>query len=111
MTCALSQLGASAGAARYARAISETRAAAENASQHRESENGTSDAKPVHASTLSDPVWLVLAVAVVLVDKQQRVLVARRAAHKPWGGMWEFPGGKVLLAGGGDLHDHDDDGA
>ena len=30
----------------------------------------------------------------VLTDAEGRVLVARRAAGKPWAGCWEFPGGK-----------------
>jgi 8-oxo-dGTP diphosphatase len=30
----------------------------------------------------------------VLTDAQGRFLVARRALGKPWGGYWEFPGGK-----------------
>ncbi|WP_421620957.1 Nudix family hydrolase [Alkalilimnicola ehrlichii] len=31
----------------------------------------------------------------VILDDRQRVLVARRAAHRHQGGRWEFPGGKV----------------
>lgn len=31
----------------------------------------------------------------VILDDHQRVLVARRAAHRHQGGRWEFPGGKV----------------
>ena len=38
---------------------------------------------------------LLLVVAVALVDADQRVLIARRPAHKSLGGLWEFPGGKV----------------
>ena len=30
----------------------------------------------------------------VLTNSDGRVLVARRAAGKPWAGLWEFPGGK-----------------
>ena len=33
--------------------------------------------------------------AAVIVDRAGRVLVARRAAHRHQGGLWEFPGGKL----------------
>lgn len=38
---------------------------------------------------------LVLVAAAVLVDPDGRVLLAQRPAHKPMGGLWEFPGGKI----------------
>jgi len=38
---------------------------------------------------------LVLVVAVALIDKQHRVLLAQRPAGKPMAGLWEFPGGKA----------------
>lgn len=31
----------------------------------------------------------------VIVDNQQRLLIARRPQHAHQGGLWEFPGGKV----------------
>ncbi|HBI21774.1 MAG TPA: 8-oxo-dGTP diphosphatase MutT [Legionella sp.] len=34
-------------------------------------------------------------VAVALVMDKQRVLITQRARHKPHGGLWEFPGGKI----------------
>jgi len=41
------------------------------------------------------PLTLLLVAAVALVDADNRVLIARRPAGKPMGGLWEFPGGKV----------------
>ena len=38
---------------------------------------------------------LLLVAAVALVDRDNRVLIARRPAGKPMAGLWEFPGGKV----------------
>ncbi len=38
---------------------------------------------------------LVLVVAVALIDRDGRVLVARRPEGKAMAGLWEFPGGKV----------------
>lgn len=37
---------------------------------------------------------LQVAVGVIL-DKEQRVLIAKRASHQTYSGLWEFPGGKV----------------
>ena len=37
----------------------------------------------------------VLVVAVALIDKDGRVLLAQRPAGKSMEGLWEFPGGKV----------------
>lgn len=41
------------------------------------------------------PPRIMLVSAVVLVDADGRVLLARRPAGKPMAGLWEFPGGKV----------------
>lgn len=38
---------------------------------------------------------ILLVVAGVLVDREQRILIARRPSGKPMAGLWEFPGGKV----------------
>ncbi len=38
---------------------------------------------------------IVFVVAVALLDKQRRVLLAQRPAGKKMAGLWEFPGGKV----------------
>ncbi len=38
---------------------------------------------------------LMLVVACALVDRDGRVLLARRPEGKELGGLWEFPGGKV----------------
>ena len=40
-------------------------------------------------------VPVIHAVAAALVDKDKRVLIARRPEEKFMGGFWEFPGGKV----------------
>ncbi|HCH25484.1 MAG TPA: 8-oxo-dGTP diphosphatase MutT [Oceanospirillaceae bacterium] len=34
-------------------------------------------------------------VAGIIVDKQERILLAKRASHQHQGDKWEFPGGKV----------------
>ncbi len=33
--------------------------------------------------------------AAALVDSSKRVLIAERALHENYGGVWEFPGGKI----------------
>ncbi len=38
---------------------------------------------------------IVLVAAVALVDRDDRVLLARRPEGKPMAGLWEFPGGKL----------------
>jgi 8-oxo-dGTP diphosphatase len=38
---------------------------------------------------------LLLVAAVALVDRDNRVLIAKRPAGKSMAGLWEFPGGKV----------------
>ena len=38
---------------------------------------------------------IVLVAAVALVDRDGRVLIARRPEGKAMAGLWEFPGGKV----------------
>lgn len=41
------------------------------------------------------PLPLVLVAAVVLIDPDQRLLLAERPPGKPMAGLWEFPGGKI----------------
>jgi 8-oxo-dGTP diphosphatase len=43
----------------------------------------------------AEPVLLLPVVAIALVDPAGRVLIARRRADGPHGGLWEFPGGKI----------------
>lgn len=38
---------------------------------------------------------LLLVTAAALIDGEGRVLIAQRPAQKQFGGLWEFPGGKV----------------
>ena len=48
------------------------------------------------AATAAEPALpLVLVAAVVLVDADGRVLLARRPDGKSMAGLWEFPGGKL----------------
>ncbi len=35
-------------------------------------------------------------IAVAVVLDGDRVLIGKRPDHVPWGGFWEFPGGKIL---------------
>ena len=37
----------------------------------------------------------ILVVAVVLIDRDGRVLLSKRPSGKSMAGLWEFPGGKV----------------
>lgn len=71
--------------------------------QHREAPRRTTESTtlnhgmnhlgPLAISTMTKPILLVAAAA--LVDRDNRVLIARRPAGKPMAGLWEFPGGKV----------------
>lgn len=47
---------------------------------------------------MSLPAGLLLVVAAALVDADGRVLIAQRPPSKSLGGLWEFPGGKVMPA-------------
>jgi 8-oxo-dGTP diphosphatase len=38
---------------------------------------------------------VLLVVAAALIDTDGRVLLTQRPSHKRFGGLWEFPGGKV----------------
>lgn len=50
---------------------------------------------PDPAGGALDPVPIVLVAAVALIDRDGRVLLARRPTGKPMAGLWEFPGGKI----------------
>src|SRR5487761_1468666 len=54
---------------------------------------GTEGGRP--GAELRGSPSLVLVAAVVLVDADGRVLLARRPEGKAMAGLWEFPGGKV----------------
>ena len=58
-----------------------------------EVEEGTGGGLPGEDPAGAPP--LVLVAAVVLVDADGRVLLARRPEGKAMAGLWEFPGGKV----------------
>jgi A/G-specific adenine glycosylase len=55
--------------------------------------SGVQAERPVRAAKPAAPHYLVTA-AVIL--RRSRVLIAQRPAEKLLGGLWEFPGGKVL---------------
>ena len=42
---------------------------------------------------------IVLVAACVLLDREGRVLLARRPEGRPLAGLWEFPGGKIEAGG------------
>ena len=44
---------------------------------------------------MTEPMKLLLVVAVALVDADNRVLIAQRPEGKQLAGLWEFPGGKL----------------
>ncbi len=46
-------------------------------------------------SLLPPPDKIIHVVAVALVDRDGRVLLAERPAGKDMAGLWEFPGGKI----------------
>jgi 8-oxo-dGTP diphosphatase len=47
------------------------------------------------ARTDDGPRKVVLVAAVALIDRDTRILLARRPEGKPMAGLWEFPGGKI----------------
>lgn len=40
---------------------------------------------------------IIQVVVGVLYNNQNQILIAKRPLHKPFGGLWEFPGGKIEL--------------
>ena len=38
---------------------------------------------------------MIRVVVGILMNPQNKVLIAKRPAHKPYPGLWEFPGGKI----------------
>ncbi|MDF2866913.1 MAG: mutT [Gammaproteobacteria bacterium] len=53
--------------------------------------------------SFKQPLPHIDVVVAIITNSHDEVLVARRAAHKHLGGLWEFPGGKVEV---GELLEH-----
>lgn len=69
-------------------------------SASRESFDAAHESKPsadadTSAEQTEEPRRLVLVVAAVLIDANNRILLARRPEGKTLAGLWEFPGGKM----------------
>ena len=43
----------------------------------------------------NQPTNITKVVVGVLYNNQNQILIAKRPLHKPYGGLWEFPGGKI----------------
>jgi 8-oxo-dGTP diphosphatase len=56
---------------------------------------GLSVGIPCMQDQMNEPGGQIEEIAVVVVRRGQEVLVGRRPYGVPWGGYWEFPGGKV----------------
>jgi 8-oxo-dGTP diphosphatase len=56
---------------------------------------GAAEAAPEPAPAEAGALALLLVAAAALIDRDGRVLLARRPEGKPMAGLWEFPGGKV----------------
>jgi 8-oxo-dGTP diphosphatase len=67
---------------------------AHEAHEAHEAQAGAAEVGVDEAAAAARPVLLVAAAA--LIDRDGRVLLARRPEGKPMAGLWEFPGGKVL---------------
>lgn len=48
-------------------------------------------------STASPPPLFQIVVCAILINKNKKIFLARRASHKKLAGKWEFPGGKLEL--------------
>ncbi len=48
-----------------------------------------------HPKPLAPDLPIVFVVAAALIDRDGRILIAKRPEGKPMAGLWEFPGGKI----------------
>ncbi|GBQ15571.1 bifunctional GNAT family N-acetyltransferase/(deoxy)nucleoside triphosphate pyrophosphohydrolase [Swaminathania salitolerans] len=107
LTMSLARSGFSSVAARLGTVSAETSADHDPGMTPRPTGPATATAMPAAsgAGTVPDGIAtkrpasaaprILLVVAAVLVDRENRVLIARRPPGKPLAGLWEFPGGKV----------------
>ena len=56
------------------------------------------DARPIRSvEFLKSPEFIKVWVSLAIIEKDGKFLIGKRPSHKPYGGKWEFPGGKIKI--------------